>query len=149
LSQLLADKIMTNPFVFTADEYMRDLDPTKHAVEQYTTYLQIQTGKSEDVCKAFVTSTLQKNGQFEFKDKKIKIARRDETGDRALEDTTVLSYIAEVKKRKLILAPTWTAYKSTQEHESFLAKNIDTNIKLRNVAKKSLLTLSKSKVIEK
>jgi len=129
---------MSNPFVLTPDDYTRDIDPVRHAIEQYSSYLQIQTNQPESVCREFVTKSFGQGGVFQFKDKKMKVARRDDTGDRALEETSVLKYLAEVKSRKLILAPTWTAYKSTEEQESFLAKNIAGNISLRNVAKKKM-----------
>jgi hypothetical protein len=129
---------MASPFVLDPQEYVRDINVHRHAVDQYATYLSIISGDDQQQCRAWVINSLQPGGVFEFKDQALEILRRGETGDRAQESMTVRDYIAEVVKEERIIAPTWTTYTPTHKEVSLLAEEIDVNIAIRNKAKKAM-----------
>lgn len=131
-------KNTNNPFVLPNEEYTRNIDPVKNAVEDYTTYLQTKHGISHEEARQFVTSTLMPGGCFEFKDKMMTLLERKENGDRELVKKPVRRFIADIIKRDLIVAPTWTVYLPSSVRSSFLGENIELGIADRNKAKKAM-----------
>lgn len=126
----------SNPFVLPIDDYVRDIDPIKNAIEDYATFIQTKHGVSYEEARQFVISTLKPGGVFEFKDREMTVLGKDENGDRMLMKKSMRSFIREVIAEKLIIAPTWTVYYPPSKKSSFLSENIELGIADRNKAKK-------------
>lgn len=127
-----------NPFVLPVQEYKRDLEVFKHYLQQVAAYLCIMTGCEESVAMEFIKKQLQPDGQFPFKDPKVKYLERNAQGDREYKETTLSRYIGESIRNDEIIAPTFTTYIPPNQKQSLLALFIDENVKQRSVAKKAM-----------
>jgi len=127
-----------NPFIPGVESYKRDIQPIKHYVSQAASYLHIETGKPLNECEAFVRNGL-KNKRFEnVRDPKVKFLKRQENGDRVMEECGLIEYINETVISGELLAPTMTTYLPTSTKKSVLMEYIDDNVKKRGVAKKAM-----------
>lgn len=134
-----------NPFVLAPNEYKRDINIVKHAVEQYASFLSISTGKSLEECKNYVLTSFKKGGQFEFKDPTIKYLERQENGDRVEMQSTTWKYISESIANKEIIAPTLTTYLNAKVKKSVLSDFLEENVALRNKAKHAMFLAEANK----
>lgn len=125
-----------NPFVLPKDAYKRDIDPIRHAVDQYAFYLAKQTGQSYEDARRFVVEQFKKGGRFEFQDPEVKYLKRGENGDRTQETTTLRRYIYDSINEQELIAPTFTTYLPHHVKESYLVPYITNNVKARSAAKK-------------
>jgi hypothetical protein len=130
----------TNAFVKPTQFYKRDINVLKHYLDDSSLYLSISTGKPIEECKKFISQSLQKEGQFEFKDPKVVYLQRQENGDRIKLDTSLSKYIEESVAKKQVIAPTFTTYIGAHEQQSLLATYVDANVKARGTAKKAMFT---------
>lgn len=128
---------MSNVFVLERDQYKRDIDVIKHAVNQYAAYLQLRSGKELSFCLDYVRKQLRPGGRFEFRDPVIKMLERGANGDRDHAETTLSKYLADVRREGLLIAPTMTIYLPRHRSKSLLVDFIDENIAKRNKNKKA------------
>jgi hypothetical protein len=131
--------VSTNPFVLDKKEYKRNLDIVGSYLKDTSTYLHLMSGKPLDVCTDFVKTQLRPGGMYEFKDPRVLYHERDiVTGDKSRKETTLLKYINDSIKQEDLIAPTFTTYLNPKIKTSPLVDFIDTNVKLRGVAKKAM-----------
>lgn len=134
----MTQALYSDHFALPATQYQRDVDVLKHYVQDVTKYLQVQTGKSEQECRNFVTSNLKAGGQFAFKDPKVVYLDRVENGDREKKETTLSRYIRESLQTRELIAPTFTTYLHPDVEKSLLSVYIEENIAKRGKAKKMM-----------
>lgn len=127
-----------NPFVLNPNEYKRDINIVKHAIDQYAMFLSVSTGKPIEECKNHVLNTFRPNGEFQFKDPKIKYLERQENGDRVEMEGTTWKYISDSIQNKELIAPTLTTYLHPTVKKSLLSDFLEENVAMRNVAKKQM-----------
>ena len=127
-----------NPFALKANEYKRDIDVLKNAIEDTAIYLHTTTGKPLDTCKSYIKKQLQPGGRFAFKDRKITYLSKNDIGDREEYTTTLSRYFSDVRKNEEILAPTGTTYLPAKVKRSKLSDYQKENVRIRGVAKKEM-----------
>ena len=123
-----------NVFLKEAKDYTRDISPIPTYMEQTSFYLSKMSGKDIEVCKKLAMSQLSKDAQTV--DPIVTFHRRDEYGDKAMDTSTLSSYIRETIANNELLAPTMTTYINASKRKSFLVDFIDSNVKNRSRAKK-------------
>jgi hypothetical protein len=143
----MAIEIFENPFVKPLDQYKRQLNFLQYYVEDTANYLSIQTGKPLDECKRFVTKSLGKGGQFQFKDPKVECLVRKENGDREKVETTLFHYLNDAIKEKEIIAPTLTTYLNPNVKTSLVSMYLSEGMARRNKAKKEMFAAEAEKNI--
>ena len=134
-----------NPFVRKADEYVRDLSIMKHNVEDHAAYLSKMTGKDYKYCLDYVIRQFKSGGKFEFKDPSITYLERNEYGDRELKEGKLLEYINYGVENNHHIAPTLTTYLNSKQKKSLTVGYIESNIRIRNIAKKEMFAAKMSK----
>lgn len=134
-----------NPFVLAPNEYKRDINIVKHAVEQYAAFLNVSTGKDIQECREHVLKTFKKGGEFEFKDPIIKYLDRQENGDRVEMESTAWKYISDSIANKELIAPTLTTYLHPTAKRSLLSDFLEENVALRNKAKHAMFVAEANK----
>lgn len=112
--------------------YRRDIDPIGQYVEQSALYLSKMTGDPLDQCRTFVREEMKTSA----KNPTVTYFYRNEVGDRSVERISLAKYIKTLCTEDLVLAPTFTCYKSEKKLPSKLAAFVDENKKRRSVAKK-------------
>lgn len=127
-----------NPFVLEKDQYVRELAPLKHYVEDVAKFLSTMTGDSIEQCTQFIKNNLKPGGAFEFKDPKIKYLERVNYEDRVEKDGTLLAYLTESIRGEELIAPTLTTYINPKEKQSILVEFVDENVAIRSKAKKAM-----------
>jgi hypothetical protein len=127
---------MQNHFVLTSSSYVRDINPTKHYIEQSAAFLNISTGKPLEQCIAFVRKTITQGKDIGIRDPKITYLERKENGDREQQTGTLNVYISQAIKNNQIISPPLTIYKNPEDEESLLVSYIEDNVKMRGKAKK-------------
>lgn len=135
----------SNPFVLAPDEYKRDINIVKHAVDQYASFLSISTGKDIEQCREYVLTSFKKGGQFEFKDPTINYLERQDNGDRKEMVSTTWKYISDSISNREIIAPTLTTYVHPDTDRSLLSDFLELNVALRNKAKHAMFTAEANK----
>lgn len=129
----MADNIFLKPSEF----YQRRLNPLAQYVEQNSFYLSKMTGKPKEETRAFIVNGI-KGKQFEGQvDPVVHYFERDENLDRHKTSTRLSQYFNEVVRNGEILTPTFTSYVPTSVRKSLLVGFIDTNVKVRSIAKKA------------
>lgn len=125
-----------NPFVLKPTDYKRKYDFVKYAAEDYAKYLQKMTGRDYEYCLKYVKEQLSPQGALALKDPKVRYLRRNEWGDRAIEEGTLMGYMGEVIQNNQLMAPTFTVYDPPSVNPSIIVSYIENNIEIRNKAKK-------------
>lgn len=133
-----------NPFVMVADAYVRDINPVKHAINQYAHYLHVMTGDAFEETLSYVKQSITNKRFPKIEIPIVKFLRRQENGDRAPDELPLTEYLREVIVNKEILAPTMTTYINSDVYESILAKYIRGNVAKRNKAKKAMFAAEAS-----
>lgn len=128
---------MSNVFALEVDEYKRDIDVIKHAVNQYASYLQLRSGREFSFCLNWVRDQLKPGGRFEFRDPVVKMLERGSNGDRDIAEIRLSQYLKQVRDMDLLIAPTMTIYLPRHRSKSLLVDFIDENIAKRNKNKKA------------
>lgn len=128
----------TNPFILTAEQYKRTINPIGDYVEQTAFYIATETGRDIEDCKKFVRAKL-KDGTFQkIRDPKIRFFERQDNGDRIPVEGTLNGYITSSLQEKDLIAPSMTTYINADKTESLLVSYIDDNVKGRSIAKKAM-----------
>lgn len=127
---------MSDPFVLDKTEYVRQVNPVVDYKKQAVYFLTKMTGKSERECWEFVNNRI-RVGQLGIKDPVIRYLERQDNGDRIEKEGTILEYIGESISNNEIIAPTLTTYLSPAIKESLYVAYIESNIAVRNRAKKA------------
>jgi hypothetical protein len=125
-----------DPFVLTADEYKRKIDPVGQYITSAAHYLQTTTGQPLDVCEAYVRKNIKPDGKFALNNREVTYFERDQYQNRQRKTIPVLGYLKETIENNHLLAPTWTTYMHPDQRESILAMEINVRKKRRGVAKK-------------
>ena len=128
----------TDPFRLLPQDYTRVINPVRDYIEQACTYLQIETGQSQEQCRDFIVQSLKNKTFPNVRNPNVKFLHRNEFGDRQLEEISLTGYIEDTLKNKELLAPTMTTYLSPADIESLLVRYTDTNVKIRSTAKKAM-----------
>lgn len=123
-------------FLKNPDQYVRDINPIRHYVEQSAYYLHVQTGDNLEQCRQFVIDAIKANPDNSFIDPTVQFLQRGDTGDRTKEYLPLSKYLNSVVANQEILAPTFTCYLSADQVASQLSDFVDMNLKQRSVAKK-------------
>lgn len=128
----------TNPFVLEKEEYVREIAPLKHYVEDVAKFLSTMTGDPIEVTMEFVKTNLKPGGAFEFKDPKIKYLEREDYADRVEKEGTLMGYLTDSLRNRELIAPTLTTYINPEEKQSLLVEFVDENVAIRSKAKKAM-----------
>jgi hypothetical protein len=133
---------MFNPFLKDAEYYERDLEIIDAYLGDNAKYLSLMTGDPFDVCLEFVKTQVRPDGVNAFQNPKTIILDKNEYGDRTLKHVTFLGFLNRVKKQKLLLAPSMTAYlpedvrKST--HSEYIQEGVEGRAKVKDLQKFAL-----------
>lgn len=126
----------TDVFLLNDNEYVRDIDPVNHYIQQVSTYLTITTGKAFEECEKFVKAKIRDKTFPNIRNPEIRYFERENYADRHIVEGNLLGYIKDAVKNKELIAPTMTTYVNPAEKESLLVSYIDSNVKARSAAKK-------------
>ena len=127
-----------NPFIPPSEEYKRRINPVRDYIEQAAAYLSLESKKSLDECRKYVQEMVLTPRYPGVRFPKVHYLQRQENGDRNMQCTSLLNYIADSIKEREIIAPTFTTYRSPEQKKSILVEYIDDNIKKRSKAKKAM-----------
>ena len=130
-----------NPFLMDIDKYTRKLNPIGQYRQQAAAFISWMTNAPYEETLAFVKKETSKSGRFPIIDKKLTYTERDHTGDRHIKEGSFYNYLTTAWKRKAIMAPSMTTYKSVEEEESLLRVGIRVNTGVRSKAKKAMFIL--------
>lgn len=125
-------------FIRPIDEYKREYDISRIALQDLSTYLQTMRGLSKTDADSYVLSQMKPTGAFPLKNPIVTYLERGKNGDREKKETDLLSYLKEIEERKLILAPNMTAYMTGDTKKSIFADYIQLNLGLRKADKKKM-----------
>ena len=123
-----------NLFLRKADEYKRNIDPIKQYIEQNSSYIASMKGISIEEAKLRITQHLKKEGVI--KDPIVELYERENCEDKHRKKMKLSAFHAQVKKRNLVLAPTYTAYLPASTMESKIVKVLTKKTSERSVLKK-------------
>ena len=119
-------------FIKPPEGYKRDLNFYEGYIDQVAFYLSKTKGISLAEAKDFVLTEIEKKENVKFKDPRVKFLHRDKkTGDRFIQQNTLLNYIDDVTKHSLIMVPTMTVYYNPNQKKSKIATWILNNLQLR------------------
>ena len=124
----------SNAFVLDTKEYKRDIDVLRHYIHDQALYLSIETGDDYDTCLEFA----KRKSKELFVDPEVYYLERNEHSDRIKKKSTLSKYIGSSVRERELIAPTFTTYTPPHKKEALLVKYIDTNVKMRGVAKKAM-----------
>ncbi len=127
---------MSNVFALPVDEYKRDIDVIRHAVNHSAHYIALRSGREFSFCLDWYRKQLQVGGRFEFRDPIVKMLERAHNGDRDIAEIRLSQYLKQVRDGDLLIAPTMTVYLPRSRSKSLLVDFIDENIAKRNKNKK-------------
>jgi hypothetical protein len=130
--------MFNNPFVLPTDEYKRDVNVLKHAIDDYAKYLQLMTGTTLEQCMEYTRKAFAPGGEHAIKDPVVYFLERDANGDRQKKQGTMLQYLGDSVKDGELIAPTLTTYLSPAVKPALLVDFIDTNVAGRSKAKKEM-----------
>lgn len=134
---------MTDHFKKPAEQYGRDLNVIKHYCKDTATYISKMTKQPYEECLEFVKNKVG-SGQVGV-DPRTMALTRDENGIRRKEVIPFSTYLSDIEKRKLTIAPTLTCYINADEKQSLLSKFILLNVKKRKLSKKEAHAAKQSK----
>lgn len=124
---------------FSSDpkKYVRDFDPFKEAKKNYAFYIWKKTknkGHTYEEVSAWVDKEWVVGGKLGYKSIPTKVVFYDETkgGDRDFLITTYEDYLAKIRKEKLIISPSGTAFYNQHKKLSPLNGYLDKKKKLRS-----------------
>ncbi len=126
---------MEDLFIRPAASYKRQIDLKKNYIQDTARYLQLQTGRSIEECRAFVQTQIAPNGPTPWRDPEVMFLERNKVGDRQIERTTFQGYLDAVRDNNEILAPTMTGYIPADQKSSLLSGYITDNLGKRKAAK--------------
>lgn len=126
---------ITTMFHRSAEEYKRDTDIRAAYFRDMTLGISKKYGISLEEAQAFIERTTAPDGPLPFNDKPMRIVGKDQHGDRELQETTFLKYIAKARDGGFVLSPSLTMYENANRVRSVSANFISGNVKLRNKAK--------------
>lgn len=119
-------------FIKPPEGYKRDLNFYEGYIDQVAFYLSKTKGIGIAEAKDFVLTEIEKKENVKFKDPRVKFLHRDKkTGDRFIQQNTLLNYIDDVTKHSLIMVPTMTVYYNPNQKKSKIATWILNNLQLR------------------
>jgi len=115
------------------DEYKQRLTPIHDYIEQATDivsrFYNIDKDKAIEVVKDIIRDS-------NFKNPKVKYRERDINGDTSFKVTTLLDYIAYIKRHKDIIVPSFTVYFNPKKKKSLHSEFISVNVARRAKHKK-------------
>lgn len=120
-----------NIFLRPVSFYQRQIDPLKQYVQQTSLFLNKQTGRPIEECRAFVIEQLKS-----MKDPIVRYYERNDYGDRDVQEITLSGYLNQVISNGEILAPSFTSYLNSEVKESLLVGFTDNNKLRRSKSKK-------------
>lgn len=126
-------------FLRDVDYYERDLSPIAEYIRQSAFFLMKMTGMAFEAAKAIIIERMRsKTGSFaNLRDPVVQHFERKENGDSEVAYKKLTEYLAEVKRRNLILVPTGTAYLPPEVMRSPLSQFMEVNKRKRSKAKKA------------
>jgi len=130
-------EVIENPFQLQTHEYVRDINPLKHYIENQALGLSKMRNIPLDKAKEIVVSMLKPGGVFEFKDPKIVYLQRKENGDREKRESTFLAYIKDSVKKRELISPSLATYLHPDVKVSLLSEFMDFGVAKRNSAKQA------------
>ena len=114
------------------DEYNVTLDPVKEYVRQASVYMSKMFGISLEEAEKQVRKNIK---QSQACNPKVKYRKQIESGDKVIEETSLLEYIKDMQKEDEIIAPSFTSYYNKTKLESVQAKFLSKNVKSRKESK--------------
>ena len=133
-----------NSFVLAGEEYQRNINFLEAYRRDMATYLQLQTGKSYEVCLSFVNKAIGEGGEFEMKDPDVLCLTKHKPGHRNDEVIKLTEFFSDVVSNQRLLSPTLAVYINPKEKRSVLAKYIAGNIQRRSTAKHEMFAAKAS-----
>lgn len=128
---------MQNPFVNPIDSYKRDFNFIERYKEQTAIGLSISEGIDVEEARKFIDDVM---GSDEFKEKhpapNCKANIRGKNGDRTVKQGPFMAYLERIDKNQLGMSPTLAAYLNPNQSRSFIADDIEGEMKLRKTTKK-------------
>lgn len=125
-------------FVNPLESYRRDFDLLPTYVADSATYLQKQTGKPLEECRAFVERQISPTGAFPLNNPEALVLVRNKVGDREIVNQPINDFFNDVRLNQEILSPTMASYVHPDKKLSVLAQYISGNLTRRKVAKKEM-----------
>lgn len=125
-------------FSRATDEYKRNINPIRDALEQSAIYLSTMTGDPYEKCLEYLRNKV-KNGGFDgrMKNPTVVYFERPDGADRHKTEISLTGYINTVLNNNEVLAPSFTAYVNPKKRASILVSYMDANVKKRSINKKA------------
>ena len=89
-----------NPFIHPSEEYKRRINPVRDYIEQAAAYLSLESKKSLDECRKYVQEMVLTPRYPGVRFPKVHYLQRQENGDRNMQCTSLLNYIADSIKER-------------------------------------------------
>lgn len=127
---------MSVPFnVFKKDnsEYINYMNPVEDYIKQMASFMSLRHNISMEEAIKLTRECIKVKKP---RNPKVIFKERNDFGDRSVEDTTLMSYIKDVKKNKDIITPSFTVYEHPDKNPSIISFFIDDNVKERSMYKK-------------
>lgn len=127
-----------NPFIYTQDDYDRNINLLNNYIDQQCFYLAKMTGKDEAIIKPWLIEKMKNDPSLGVKDPKVKYLSREKQQDRVKAMSTLSEYVGMVAKNDFPMAPTMTVYLPAHIQESLYSKYIKRKKKERSIHKKRM-----------
>lgn len=131
-------------FTLEATDYTRNFNVVKQYVEEHSLALARLKGVPIEKTREFVKRQIRKDGKLAMIDPRMRYVGRNAEKDREVKFTSLISYIGNIDRRKLIVSPTMTVYQNPEVERSISAMYIAVNVKARSVAKGEMFTAKES-----
>lgn len=126
--------LKTDHFLFSPNEYKREISPLKQYVEQQAQFLSIMESIPYKEAIEFVSKQIKTENRF--KNPKVIYVRKDENDDRVKDETTLLTYLKETIDNKDIMSATFTTFLHHDKKVAYVTEYVDQAFPKRKALKK-------------
>ena len=134
---------MKNAFIRDIDEYARDIDIRRGAIQQISKYISLRLKIAHEEAHKWLTDKI-KEKKWRFRDPGMTRLLRKGPGHRIVDETTFLSYIEEVIDSGRILSPAMVVYENPDVEVSPIAEWQEDNIAARKKSKTNMFVLKQA-----
>jgi len=110
--------VFENVFKLSSDEYRRDINVVRNAIEQSAFYLSKMTGDDITKCRQFMMENMKPNSMFNVRNPTVTHTHRKDMSDRIKKESNLTDYLADIRKNNYIFSPSMTTYLSHEQFEA-------------------------------
>lgn len=129
---------MESPFLQPLENYKRNINFIEGTREQLARYLQLNTGRDYNECRAYADRKIKLGEDGVLRDPEALIVVRDNVGDRSVTKASFMRFIHRVVQSDYLLSPSMAVYCREEECKSTHSEYIGLGVANRNIVKKEM-----------